>query len=294
LSGFTDEASAKFSEQLHTCKVNGLQWIELRGLNGKNVSELTTKEAKELKKQMSDNHIFVSSIASSFGKIDLTEDFFPHLESFKHTIELAHIFEARYFRIFSFYLPENEKREAYYDTICERIGMFIENAEGIQLCHENEKNVYGRDEISCKKLYDEFGGKIKLIFDPANFIQSGSNIEKAFHILREAIEYFHVNDCLYDSLQYVPAGVGNGKIEWLIESFYNPDKEVFLSVEPHLKIFNGYVNLQKEDKLLSKYVYPTNKRAFAAAVSALKEVMNSVSYKQEANSKKGYDEWLQK
>ncbi len=294
LSGFTDEASSNFSDQLHVCDVNGIQWIELRGINGKSVSDLTPYEAREIKKEMDNSNVSVSAIASPFGKVDIEKDFPSHLEKFKRSVETAQILDAKYFRFFSFYLPEDKDREQYYDTICERIDTFIGHSNGITLCHENERNVYGRDEHSCKKLYDEFGGKIKLIFDPANFIQHGSDIENAYHLLKDAIEYFHINDCLYESLQYVPAGFGDGKVEWLIDAFDNSERDVFLSVEPHLKIFNGYVNLQKEDKLLSKYVYPTTKRAFSAAVSALKEVLYSTSYEQKRNLKKGYDEWVRK
>ena len=74
-SAFADEASADILEQIAACKANGIEYIELRNVNGKNISNFTVEEAKELKKLLDDNGIKVSSIGSHYGKIEITDDF---------------------------------------------------------------------------------------------------------------------------------------------------------------------------------------------------------------------------
>mgnify|MGYP000524334550 CR=1 FL=1 len=49
LSAFADEASADIREQIAACKQNGIGFIELRNVNGKNISDFTVDEAKKLK-----------------------------------------------------------------------------------------------------------------------------------------------------------------------------------------------------------------------------------------------------
>ncbi|MBQ8015164.1 MAG: sugar phosphate isomerase/epimerase, partial [Clostridia bacterium] len=67
-SAFADEVSPDIIEQIAACKANGIEYIELRNVNGKNISNFTVEEAKELKKLLDDNGIKVSSIGSHYGK----------------------------------------------------------------------------------------------------------------------------------------------------------------------------------------------------------------------------------
>ena len=49
LSAFSDELSPDIDEQLKWLSENGVKYIEIRGVNGKNISELDEKEVKELR-----------------------------------------------------------------------------------------------------------------------------------------------------------------------------------------------------------------------------------------------------
>ena len=51
-SAFADEASASVREQIAACKKNGIDYIELRNCDGKNISDFSVDEAKELKKTL--------------------------------------------------------------------------------------------------------------------------------------------------------------------------------------------------------------------------------------------------
>lgn len=106
LAAFADEAGAEVSAQIDALHENGIPSIELRGVGEKNVTALTEGEAKELKKQLDDAGISVWSIGSPLGKISVGDEFAPHLDVFKHTLELAHILGAGNIRMFSFFLPQ--------------------------------------------------------------------------------------------------------------------------------------------------------------------------------------------
>ena len=62
LSAFADEASANFAEQIRVLREERIPYIELRGLDGKNVSDLTEEEAKRYKEMLDEGGIAVWSV----------------------------------------------------------------------------------------------------------------------------------------------------------------------------------------------------------------------------------------
>ena len=260
LSCFADEASASLSGQIAAMKDNGISLLEIRSVNGKNVADLSVIEAHAIKKELDDNGIAVWSIGSPYGKIDISDDFEPHLEKFKNTIEVAKILGAKRMRIFSFYGKKDFKK------VIERLKAFLEVAKeaDILLCHENEKGIFGDDIESCLKLYRALP-EMKAVFDPANFIQCGQDVQTAWDTLKEYVAYIHVKDALPDG-QVVPAGKGIANFPYILK-----DYQGVLSVEPHLSIFDGFVNLEKEQH--NPFLYADSLTAFNAAVNAIKEII---------------------
>ena len=103
LSAFADEYADGLKEQCEALNKFGIEYIELRGVNGKNVSVLTENEVKEAKKTLDDYGIKVSSIGSPLGKIDINGDLNGHLETAKRVYETAKILGTKNVRMFSFY-----------------------------------------------------------------------------------------------------------------------------------------------------------------------------------------------
>ena len=108
LSAFADEAGSAVSEQIKALQENGMTHLEVRGVNGKNIVDLTLEEAKELKKELDDGGISVWAIGSPLGKISVGDEFAPHLDKMKHTLELADILGTTHIRMFSFFCPKGE------------------------------------------------------------------------------------------------------------------------------------------------------------------------------------------
>ena len=93
LSGFSDEISPDFDQQLKVINQLGIKYIEIRGVDGKNISELTPQEVEQVKAKLDAAGVQVSSIGSPIGKISITDDFAPHLETFRQLLATAKVLQ---------------------------------------------------------------------------------------------------------------------------------------------------------------------------------------------------------
>ena len=95
LSAFADEYSSSFQQQIQVLKQEGIKYLEIRNVDGENVSSISLEKAKEIKALLDDNDLKVSSIGSPLGKIDITDDFTEHLKAAKHIFEIAKILDCK-------------------------------------------------------------------------------------------------------------------------------------------------------------------------------------------------------
>ena len=270
LSAFADEADSMLSGQISAMKENGISYLEIRGVDGENIADISAQKAKEIRRQLDDASLKVWSLGSPYGKIGIEDDFGPHLEKFKKSLEIADILGTKHIRLFSFYIPQEDTYDKYKDAVMQRLEQFIKAAKGsdIILCHENEKDIYGDIASRCLEIHKEFP-EIKAIFDPANFIQCGQDTKEAWTLLAPYVEYMHIKDALADG-SVVPAGKGIGNLPYLLENYQGS----VLTLEPHLSVFEGLANLEANNKsIVGNYCYPSSRAAFDAAVNALKELI---------------------
>ena len=179
--------------------------------------------------------------------------------------------------MFSFYMEEGADYAACRAQVMEKLGKMLEiaKAENIILCHENEKGIYGDNADRCLDIQKEFGGEIKCVFDPANFIECGvETYPYAFNLLKDYILYFHIKDA-FGMGKIVPAGEGMGHIpEILAEADKLYDRDVILSVEPHLSNFDGFAALEQEGNLEFKKDKSNSEVTFGIAISAIKKIIS--------------------
>ena len=274
LSAFADEASAELAGQIKALVRNDLHFVELRNVDGITAAKHSDDCLKEMAKQFAANGIQVSSMGSPIGKIQITDDFAPHVEDFKRTLEAANILGAKKIRMFSFFMPKEGDPADYRNEVLERLNVLLELSEaaGIDCCHENEKGIYGDTAARCLDLYRAFGGRLKAIFDPANYIQCGEYPEKIFDELYPHLDYMHIKDALHEDGSVVPAGKGDGHIAEITKKFAQKDGDRFLTLEPHLTVFDGLAGLQDEE-VKHKFTYTSKDEAFDVAVKALKEIL---------------------
>lgn len=272
---FADEASASIPAQVTAMLKNGLNGLEIRNVDGENVSVISIEKAKEVNKLLKDNGLITWSIGSPIGKIGINDAYEPHLDTFRHTLDVAHALECCNLRMFSFFMPKDEDPAQYRNKVMDRLAKMVEIAEGsgVKLCHENEKGIYGDNAARCREILDAFpqmGG----IFDPANFVQVGQETLAAWELLKDRICYMHIKDALADG-KVVPAGCGIGNVPAIAKAFIAQGGRDF-TMEPHLKVFSGLAALEREgdtSEVGSVYTYESNEIAFDAACEAFRNIL---------------------
>ncbi|MBQ8979781.1 MAG: sugar phosphate isomerase/epimerase [Oscillospiraceae bacterium] len=263
LAAFADEAASSLDGQIEAMRENGIHYLEIRGVDGSNIADISENKAEEIKRRLSDSGLEVWSLGSPYGKIGMSEDFSAHMDKFRRSLDIAGILGAGHIRLFSFY------GEPQLDAVLERLGCFADAAKGydVILCHENEKGIYGDTADKCLEIHKAFPS-IRAVFDPANFVQCGQDTKAAWELLSPYVEYMHIKDALPDG-SVVPAGKGTGQLPYLLSQYSG---EV-LTLEPHLSVFEGFDKLEGDEKSKMGFCYPDSRTAFKAAADALKELI---------------------
>ena len=273
LSAFADEASPLFYEQIDAMRESGITHLELRGVNGRNISSMTREEVRCAKYMLDGAGLSVWSIGSPVGKIKITDPFEPHLDSFKRMLDAAVICEASVMRIFSFY---DVKTDADKAEAIRRLQILAETAKGsgVLLCHENEKGIYGDTAENCVEILSAVP-ELGSVFDSANFIQCGVDPLTAWGVLAEKTTYLHIKDAL-QSGKVVPAGCGVGNLPAIVADFGARGGKV-LSIEPHLTVFKGLADLEEDQKTdIDPYSYPSARDAFRVAAGAIRGIVEKI------------------
>lgn len=277
ISGFADEIAPELDKQMMVLKKLGIGFAELRGIDGKNVSDYTAEEMKTVKKSLDKGGIRVSSIGSPIGKIGIDDDFDVHMKKLENTIELAKILETENIRVFSFYIPNGESAEKYRDDVLRRMEKMTAAAKraGVRLLHENEKGIYGDTAKRCADILESVGSdSLAAVFDPANFVQCGQKTyPDAYEMLKPYIIYMHIKDAKSDG-SVVPAGSGCGEVEKIISALDAAGYEGFLSLEPHLADFAGFDELEKDGSL--EKLPEGGEKTFTVAYNALKKILDNI------------------
>ena len=279
LSGFADEISTDLSEQIRVLKNLDMSYVEMRGVNGKGLVYYTLPEVREIKQQLDAEGIRLSSVGSPIGKIGIADDFAPHMDLFKHTVEIAKIMETPNIRMFSFFIPQDQDPSVFRGEVMDRLGQMADYAAAsdVVLLHENEKEIYGDNAPRCLEIMKEFyGDHFKAVFDFANFVQCDQDTLEAYEMLKPYISYIHIKDALFGSGEVVPAGHGDGNVAKILSMLKESGYQVFLSLEPHLQQFSGFSALENSEGTVQKERKYTGEEVFTIAHHALCEILEKI------------------
>lgn len=251
ISGFADEISPDFDEQLRVVKHLGMNYICLRSADDKSIADYTAEEfSEQLWPRLQASGIGISSIGSPIGKISINdaEAFETQKQQLEELCEICKIAGCSYIRVFSFYMPEGEDPDFYKDKVLTQFKEYVDIAEkhDVVLIHENEKDIYGDIARRCADLFEGVpSDHLKAAFDFANFVQVGQDPVEAWDMLHEQVAYIHIKDALYSNDENVVAGTGDGHIEELLKrAIVDEEYSGFLTLEPHLVLFSSLKMLE--------------------------------------------------
>lgn len=278
-SAFIDEYSDDLSVQIEALKKYGITRVELRHCNGKNVSEFDENDAATIKRAFDNANVEVFSVGSPVGKIFIGEGLEEHLKLAEKVFATANYFNAKYVRVFSFYIPKGRTASECRGDVVSAMRKIIELADkyNLTLCHENEAGIYGESPENCLDLLNEFNGKLKCVFDMGNFVLDGYKpFPNAYNLLKDRIAYFHIKDALSQGA-VVPAGKGEASIKEILADFSKRcNSDTFVTLEPHLQTFAG-LNALVGKTFENPYKYETPQAAFDDDVDKFNKILREIN-----------------
>ena len=284
LSAFADEAGSTIEEQIAALRENGIDYIEPRNIGGKGILTLSDEELKEVKKKLDEAGIKVGSLGSPIGKYDISKPFEPHFEETKRAVEICKLLGTENIRMFSFFTegkPLAEIKDEVFARLRKMVAYGKEN--GIRFCHENESRIYGQMPSEVLELLTEIPDMYG-IFDAANYRMHDADTIEGIEATLTRLAYLHIKDAIYKDQMIVPAGEGEGKIAEVLNRVNEAtDDVVYLTLEPHLKVFDAYKDIDAHE-LKNKYVFKTNREAFDFAANAIKKLLKDNGYERNGNN----------
>lgn len=283
LSGLADEAANQKTavQQFTAFAAMGLQFYSLRfidaGAGVKNVMKLSVKEIQEIRRLEDEYGLNVASIASPLGKIKLqdVEDgtsnpFIPFKKYLQKEVpracELAHAFETKLIRGFSFYHPRGTDPRPHLAEVVDRLGQITEACHRSDLTYgvEIEANLVGQTGDLMAEIHRQVNHPaLVTVFDAANILCQGYTATEVFaqyQAMKPGIGWLHIKDYRHprppekhghvdeDALKhFVPADQGHAAHEWILRDFREHVPKlhqklhrrgipgVFLDLEPHVK-----------------------------------------------------------
>lgn len=283
LSGFADEAANQKTaeQQFAAFAAMGLQFYTIRfidaGSGVKNVMALTKSEITRIRHLESEYGLNVASLGSPIGKVKLLDvddhsknQYIPFNRYLSRDVakacELAHQFETKLIRGFSFYHPRGTDPWDHLPQAVDQLGQIAEACHRSDLSFglEVEANLVGQSGPLLAEIHRQVNHPaMMLIFDAGNIVTQGCSaveVLSQYQAMKPGLGWMHIKDYRHPSpvsktdhvdeealKHFVPADIGDSGHEAILRDFATilPKLErklkrrgipgVFLDLEPHLK-----------------------------------------------------------
>ncbi|HEX9996726.1 MAG TPA: sugar phosphate isomerase/epimerase [Abditibacterium sp.] len=277
LSAFADEAAPSGEAQIAALQRAGLKYIDIRSIEGHNISALPKVIALALKPKLDEAGISVQMLGSPLGKIDIADDFETDLQKLRHIGEVAPVLGCNAVRIFSYYNKGGASHPEWMAKSLSRLESLRDEAKnlGLVLFHENERHIFGDlgdDVAQIAALRDD---NFKLIFDFDNYNQSGEDVWATWQKLAGQTDSFHLKDSTAGN-KHVPVGLGNGKIPEIIADAVKRGWSGPVAVEPHLTHSGAVAATGPSGVANEAYGAMPAHESFHIAVETAKSLLSSV------------------
>lgn len=285
ISGFADEIHPNLDQQLKVVKELGMHYICLRAADGKGIADYTLEEFQQnIQPRLEEAGVKISSLGSPIGKIDIDDQaaYEKQLEQLDTLCRICNSCGCRYIRMFSFWMPKDRNPDDFTEQVIEKLAGFAKVAEkyDVILIHENEKDIYGDIARRCKVILDRLASPhFKAAFDFANFVQCGEDTAECWELLKEHVVYIHIKDAVKSNNENVLCGTGDGQIPQLLKKIIREDGyQGFLTLEPHLVLFDTLQSLETEDasEVISHNKAKDGAEGYAMQYHALMDILNTI------------------
>lgn len=237
LSAFADEGGDPIQTQVENLRQAGYTHVDLRSVNGHNISELPMDVAENAARTLIGGDIKVCMFGSPIGKIDITDDFAIDQKKLAHLGRMKDVFGCAQVRIFSYYNKKKKPLDQWQAESLRRLELLKEQAVGLglKLFNENERHIFGDPcdhvKVIAETLRD--GDVFNLIFDFDNYHQGGEDVWANWQQLKAFTDAFHLKDS-DEHCHHVPIGQGAGRAREILTDALAEGWEGPVILEPHL------------------------------------------------------------
>lgn len=253
-TGFTDEAGRDLATQIKVTKALGWKNISLRGIDGKNVHELSDDDFEKVADQIGEASLNVVEFGSLIGNWakPISSDFDITLAEIDRAIPRMKRLGTKLVRIMS-YAQEPWGKEQFEDERFRRLREIVKRfkAEGLIAAHENCMNWGGFSAAHSLRLV-ELIPDLKLIYDTGNPVfqldrsqpqPDGSypwqDAWDFYQAIKPHIAHIHIKDCLNpktenEEPEYVYPGEGQGYVKKILTDLKSDNYDGYVAIEPHV------------------------------------------------------------
>jgi sugar phosphate isomerase/epimerase len=242
-SGIADEASPKLDRQIEAHREIGWRHIELRNIEGKNLTDLTDEAFERVAQKVEESGFQVSCFASQLANwsrpidSDAAKDV---AEMGRATKRMARL-RTPFIRCMSYpnadppWSDGDWRREAV-----RRLRVLAKMGEeaGVILVHENCSGWGGQGpRQTCDLLADVGSSSLKLVFDTGNPAQYGQDAWAYYEGVRDHVAYVHVKDYRRGAGKKEAAvfpGEGDCSVRRIIADLLARGYDGGFSIEPHI------------------------------------------------------------
>ena len=264
LTGFADEAATNLEGQIKATQELGWHNIESRGVNGRNMHDLSDAEFDAAAARLADSGIrvncFGSAIANWGKKID--EPFDASLAEARRAIPRMQRLGTKLIRIMSFAVraAEDQMDDERFRRLRTLQMMFTD--AGLTPVHENCMNYGGMSWRHTLRMLEQVPG-LKLVFDTGNPVFTGDYTQdpprpmqsawEFYRQVREFIAYVHIKDGHWDAATqqsvFTYPGEGVADVRRIVTDLLRTGYDAGFSMEPHLAVVHHDPTLTSPDAI---------------------------------------------
>ena len=283
LTGFADEAAPDLATQIKATQELGWQHISARGIDGKNIHDLSESEFDATCGQLEDAGIRIAEFGSLIGSWSksIDSDFEVTLGEVERCIPRMQRLGTQIVRVMS-YAQEPWGEDQHEQERFRRLREITERFSdaGLITAHENCMNWGGFSSSHTLRLIEEVPG-LKLIFDTGNpvfqrdrsipepqrttegsasFVPAWQDAWQFYQHVREHIIHIHIKDCRNplndgEEPEYVFPGEGQAYIPASIDDLQQSNYQGFIAIEPHVAtVFHAKADDVDWDQCYRSYI----------------------------------------
>lgn len=225
----TDEVSDRFDDALDWVAAEGLRHVEVRVIDGRNVSTLDDEQVRDVRRRVEARGLYVSAISSPLFKCALDpsrpvasgdrfgqqeEGVEAHFAKLDRVIAIAKMLATRRIRVFSFWREADPAR--YHEDVVRHLkrAAGVAERQDVQLLVENEPSCNGGFAAEVAAVVRGVSSPaVRALWDPGNEVYGGREAFPAgYGHLKDVLAHVHLKDAYHradGTPRCVPLGSGD-------------------------------------------------------------------------------------